>query len=94
MLAHGEVVRNEYFLYRFKPEDRADSSQPGGLLAFRWPAPQAEAMRLFLYTALIMMHFASNSLLNRAAIAGGLIGPGDFALIRLASGAAALAVLM
>lgn len=51
-------------------------------------------MRLFLYTALTMMLFATNSLLNRAAVAEGLIGPGAFALIRLASGAAVLAILM
>lgn len=50
-------------------------------------------MRLFLLTALTMCAFAANSVLNRLAIQGGWIGPFGFAAIRLASGAAALALL-
>lgn len=42
--------------------------------------------------ALAIAAFASNSLLTRAALAGGLIGPAAFGEIRLASGALALAV--
>lgn len=50
-------------------------------------------MRLFLLTALTMCAFAANSVLNRLAVGGGAIGPFGFAAIRLASGAAALALL-
>lgn len=50
-------------------------------------------MRLFLLVALTMTAFAANSLLNRAALADGLIGPAAFAAIRLASGALILGVL-
>ena len=50
-------------------------------------------MRLFLLTSLTMFGFAANSLLNRAALAGGHIGAGEFGTIRLAAGAAALAAL-
>lgn len=41
-----------------------------------------------------MVLFAANSVLNRMALAGGGIGPGSFALIRLAAGAAALLLLV
>ncbi|RVT85112.1 DMT family transporter [Rhodobacteraceae bacterium CCMM004] len=51
-------------------------------------------MRLILLTALVMVAFAANSVLNRAALSGGAIGAGDFAAIRLASGAAALCLLV
>ncbi len=48
-------------------------------------------MRLVVLTALVMLAFAGNSLLNRAALAGdGGTGPAAFALVRLASGAAML----
>lgn len=54
-------------------------------------------MRLLLLIALTMCAFAANSLLNRAALSGGvdaaLMGPAGFALIRLASGAAMLWLL-
>lgn len=50
-------------------------------------------MRLVIITAAAMAAFAANALLNRAALAGGLIDPAGFAAIRTASGAAALAVL-
>ncbi|EPX79576.1 DMT family transporter [Salipiger mucosus] len=50
-------------------------------------------MRLFLLTALTMMAFAANSVLNRAALAGGGIGPEAFGTIRLLSGAGVLLVL-
>jgi drug/metabolite transporter (DMT)-like permease len=50
-------------------------------------------MRLFLLTALTMTAFAGNSLLNRAALAGRLIDPVGFAVIRTVSGAVALAAL-
>ncbi len=48
-------------------------------------------MRLFLLTALVMLAFAGNSLLNRAALAGDDgTGPAAFALLRLVSGAIVL----
>lgn len=51
-------------------------------------------MRLFLLTALAMLAFAANSVLNRMAVGQGLIGAAEFAVIRLASGGAMLAVLL
>ena len=51
-------------------------------------------MRLFLLTALVMVAFAANSILNRLALAAGEIGPSSFALIRIASSATALAALV
>jgi drug/metabolite transporter (DMT)-like permease len=51
-------------------------------------------MRLALLTALVMVAFAANSVLNRAAVATGEIGALDFALARAVSGAAMLVVLI
>jgi len=51
-------------------------------------------MRLMLLTALAMIAFAANSVLNRLAVGGGMIGAIDFALLRLAAGAGMLAVLV
>jgi drug/metabolite transporter (DMT)-like permease len=51
-------------------------------------------MRLFLLTALTMLAFAANSVLNRMAVGAGQIGAVEFALIRLASGAAMLGLLL
>ncbi|MCC5972174.1 MAG: DMT family transporter [Pararhodobacter sp.] len=51
-------------------------------------------MRLFLLTALVMAAFAANSLLNRAALAGELIDPLSFALIRVLAGALMLVLLV
>ena len=51
-------------------------------------------MRLFLLTALTMVAFASNSLLNRLALADAAIGPAGFAAIRVAAGAAMLLLLL
>ncbi len=50
-------------------------------------------MRLFLLTALTMMAFAANSILNRMALAGLHIDAVSFGTIRLASGALMLGVL-
>jgi len=50
-------------------------------------------MRLFLLTALTMVAFAANSILNRMALAGGHIGAADFGTIRLVAGALMLAAL-
>ena len=50
-------------------------------------------MQIFLLTALTMVAFAANSLLNRFALEGGAIDAASFAAIRLASGAAVLALL-
>jgi len=47
-----------------------------------------------LLTALTMVAFAANSVLNRFALAGDLIGPASFALLRVASGAVVLAALV
>lgn len=49
--------------------------------------------RLLFLTALTMVAFAANSLLNRAALADGATGPAAFAAIRLVSGAICLAAL-
>ncbi|MBB5514087.1 drug/metabolite transporter (DMT)-like permease [Rubricella aquisinus] len=51
-------------------------------------------MRLFLAVALTMVAFAANSVLNRAALADGAIGPAAFAAIRLGSGALALCLIV
>lgn len=51
-------------------------------------------MRLFFLTALTMTAFAANSVLNRFALAEGQIGPSTFALVRLVSGALALAAMV
>jgi len=51
-------------------------------------------MRLFLLTALVMLAFAANSVLNRMAVAGGDIGAVEFAVIRLAAGAGVLLALV
>ena len=51
-------------------------------------------MRLFLLTALTMVAFAANSVINRAALADGAIGPASFALIRLATGALLLIIIL
>jgi drug/metabolite transporter (DMT)-like permease len=51
-------------------------------------------MRLFLLTALTMLAFAANSVLNRWAVGPGHIGAVEFAMVRLVSGAVILAVLV
>jgi drug/metabolite transporter (DMT)-like permease len=51
-------------------------------------------MRLVLLTALVMVAFAANSVLNRLALAEGDIGPAAFAAVRLGAGAAVLAALV
>lgn len=47
-------------------------------------------MPLFTLTTLVMLAFAANSLLNRAALLGGEMDPGSFALIRVGAGAVTL----
>ncbi len=51
-------------------------------------------MRTALLIAVTMVAFAANSLLNRAAVEGGFIDPLGYALIRVASGAAMLWLLV
>jgi len=51
-------------------------------------------MRLFLLTALTMLAFAANSILNRMALEDGMTGPAAFAAIRLVSGALCLWLLV
>lgn len=51
-------------------------------------------MRLFGFTALAMLAFAANSLLNRLALLEGAIGPASFAAVRVASGVAVLLALI
>ncbi|KPQ06129.1 MAG: putative permease, DMT superfamily [Rhodobacteraceae bacterium HLUCCA12] len=51
-------------------------------------------MRLFVLSALVMVAFAANSLLNRAALADELIAPLPFAVIRVIAGALVLALLV
>ncbi|MEI4231803.1 DMT family transporter [Roseovarius sp. D22-M7] len=50
-------------------------------------------MRVFLLTALTMIAFAANSVLNRMALAGGGIDAASFGSIRLIAGAVMLGVL-
>lgn len=51
-------------------------------------------MRLLGLTAVVLVAFAANSVLNRLALAEGGIGPAAFAAIRLGAGAAVLAMLV
>jgi len=51
-------------------------------------------MRLAALTALVMVAFAANSVLNRAAVGAGQIGALDFALVRAVAGAAMLVLLI
>ncbi|MCB2137464.1 MAG: DMT family transporter [Rhodobacteraceae bacterium] len=51
-------------------------------------------MRLFLLTLVTMLAFAANSVLNRAGVGPGLIGPVSFAVIRLLAGAGMLGLLL
>lgn len=51
-------------------------------------------MRLFLLTALTMLAFAGNSILNRLAVGMGEIGPVAFAEVRLVTGAVTLLALV
>lgn len=52
------------------------------------------AMRLILLTALTMLAFAANSVLNRWAVGPGHIGAVEFAVVRLLAGTAMLAGLV
>lgn len=51
-------------------------------------------MRLILLTAVVMLSFAGNSVLNRLAVGQGLIAPLSFALWRVLAGAAVLSLLV
>ena len=51
-------------------------------------------VRVWLLAALAMVAFAANSVLARLALGGGGIDPGTFTLIRLASGAGVLVILV
>ncbi|MEL7092437.1 MAG: DMT family transporter [Pseudomonadota bacterium] len=51
-------------------------------------------MRLILLTSLTMIAFAANSVLNRLAVDSGAIDPSSFAIIRVASGALALGMVL
>ena len=51
-------------------------------------------MRILALTALTMIAFAANSVLNRAALADGDAGPAAFAAVRLMSGALCLVALV
>ena len=51
-------------------------------------------MRLIAVNVLVMVAFAANSVLNRAAVGGGQIGALDFALLRAVAGAGMLMVLI
>ena len=50
-------------------------------------------MRVVAITAIVMVAFAANSILNRAAVGGGHVGSLDFALLRLVSGALTLGLI-
>ena len=51
-------------------------------------------MRLIAVSVLVMVAFAANSVLNRAAVGGGQIGALDFALLRAVAGVGMLMVLI
>nr|WP_108780588.1 DMT family transporter [Pontivivens insulae] len=51
-------------------------------------------MRLILTILIVLIAFAANSVLTRAGLVAGGIGPGDFTAIRLVSGAGMLAILV
>jgi drug/metabolite transporter (DMT)-like permease len=51
-------------------------------------------MRQFALVFVAMLAFAANSVLNRMAVGAGLIDPVGFAVVRLAAGAAVLALLV
>lgn len=51
-------------------------------------------MKLIALSTLVMVAFAANSVLNRAAVGAGLIAALDFALLRAVAGAAVLVVLI
>ena len=51
-------------------------------------------MRLILLIILTMCAFAANSVLTRAAVEGGHLGPAAFAIVRVAAGAAMLGALV
>ena len=51
-------------------------------------------MRLAFLITVTMMAFAANSILTRLAIEGGHIDPSGFALVRVASGAVVLGMLI
>ncbi|MEP2028397.1 MAG: DMT family transporter [Paracoccaceae bacterium] len=53
-----------------------------------------DAVVLISLTSLVMVAFASNSVLNRLAVEGMFIDPGSFALIRVVSGAIALGMIL
>ena len=50
-------------------------------------------LRLSIAAVLTLIAFASNSVLNRMAVAGGHISVGDFAIYRVAAGAVTLIVI-
>lgn len=51
-------------------------------------------MPLALPTLVTLFAFAANSVLNRGALQYELIGPGEFAILRIAFGALALFLLL
>ncbi|MFV7771777.1 DMT family transporter [Shewanella marisflavi] len=56
--------------------------------------PQLSRIRLLLLTSVTMLAFAANSLFCREALASGSIGAASFTLIRIASGALMLGILV
>jgi drug/metabolite transporter (DMT)-like permease/GNAT superfamily N-acetyltransferase len=58
------------------------------------PSPEISALRTTALTAVTMMAFAANSLLCRAALAGGHVDATSFTTLRLASGALVLGLLV
>jgi drug/metabolite transporter (DMT)-like permease len=57
-------------------------------------ASESNTLKLFLLTMLTLLAFAANSLLNRGALQYELIGPGEFAVLRVAFGALTLFMLL
>jgi drug/metabolite transporter (DMT)-like permease len=59
-----------------------------------WQFKKRHRVKLFLFTLLAMTAFAANSLLNRAALSAGDIGPAGFAALRVVAGAVVLFLLL
>src|SRR5574337_193286 len=72
------------------PHGAAPVARPGEAA----PSPTASRLRRAALTALTLVCFAANSLLCRAALRPRLIDAATFTTVRLASGAAALALIL
>lgn len=86
------IVGSTVVNFSTNPIEWAQSQRRGDAEIFRAAIGGAN-LKLFLLTALTMLAFASNSILNRMALVDGTTGPAAFAAVRLLSGAFVLALL-